>query len=38
MFVAFYGIVISMVIGSFCIYHIYLVSCVLVHYCRFTPP
>ncbi|KAM5536788.1 hypothetical protein V8D89_009506 [Ganoderma adspersum] len=26
MFVAFYGIVISMVIGSFCIYHIYLVS------------
>ncbi len=28
MFLAFYGIVISMVIGSFCFYHLYLVSCV----------
>ncbi|KAI0752861.1 DHHC palmitoyltransferase-domain-containing protein [Daedaleopsis nitida] len=26
MFVAFYGIVISMVIGSFCVYHLYLIS------------
>ncbi|RPD65830.1 zf-DHHC-domain-containing protein [Lentinus tigrinus ALCF2SS1-7] len=26
MFLAFYGIVISMVIGSFCVYHLYLIS------------
>ena len=30
MFVAFYGIVITMVIGSFCCYHLYLISSVFI--------